>query len=277
MSRPTITTTAALAAAALALPVGASAAPVGAAAHLEASAVVNSSQAVDQVSGSAAKARRSVQRSARALARAYAITVSYGKQASAGGLQSAAKFSAAAEAQGENLQAVVEKSRGGLKAAAADALARTGRMQAKLSGEVADGLDRQQSTASAQQGENVAELGDNQAQLTAAVAVTASSQGLRDAAQAQLDKVTAASVEAQARLVRAVGELRDRTEEQGSGSMTSARVSLQRSGAALAAALRRSGRWEVSYEKTIATRDGGPVSGSASLKAQATVDAGERR
>jgi hypothetical protein len=274
MSRLTITTTV-LAAAALALPGAAFASPVEAAAHLEAHAVVDSGSALDQVHGSAAKAKRMLQRSELALKRAYAISVAQGHESSAKGIDAAAKFSASAQAQGENLSAIVEKSRGSLKTAAADTLAKTGRMDAALTARVAKQLEAQQTSASTEQGQDVAAVGGNQADLTATIALTASGQGLHDAAQEQLDKATQASVKAQARLVKAVSDLRDRTEENGQGSMSSAQVSLQHGLAGVADALRRSGRWDVSFEKTAGT-SGGPVSATMTVQARAVVDGGSR-
>lgn len=276
MSRLTLTTTTALAAAALAFPAGASAASVEAAAHFEAHAVANSDKALDNVRGSAAKAKRLVARSQAAMKKAYAITVDQGNQSKAKGLEAAAQFSAAAKAQGDDLQAIVDKGKGGVKAAAADALAKTGRMEAELVAKVAKGLERQQTDASESQGDGVSDVGGAQADLTASIAVAASEQGLRNAAQKQLDKATAASIKAQARLAEAVAELRNRTEEQDNGSMASAQASLQRSAADMADALRRSGRWEVSFEKTAGTGDG-PASASAYVRAHAVVEHGGRR
>lgn len=275
MSRLSITTTA-LAAAALAIPAGAAAAPVDVAAKFEARAVVDSAKALNEVRDSATKAKRMIKRSELALKRAYKITVSESKQASAQGLEASASFSAAAQEQGENLSDIVERSKGSLKTAAADALAKTGRLEAALVARVAEGLEAQQESASAEQGEGVASVGDDQAQLTATIAVTASSTGLRNAVEDELDKATAASVKAQARLVEAVTELRQRSEEQGKAGMASAQASLERSGEDMAEALRRSGRWEVSYEKTISSGEG-PATVTATVQAHAVVDQGGRR
>lgn len=276
MSRLTITSTAALAAAALAIPAGTAAAQVDAAAKLEASAVVSSAKALSQVRDSAAKVKRTIARSELALKRAYKITIAQGQQASAQGLEASASFSAAAQEQGENLSAIVERSEGSVKTAAADALATTGRMEAALVARVASDLEGQQGTASAEQGEDVASVGDAQAQLTATLAVTASSTGLRTAVEKQLDKTTAVSIKAQARLVEAVTELRERSDAQGQAGMASAQASLEESGEAMAEALRRSGRWAVSYEKTIGTGEG-PVTVSATVQARTVVEQGGRR
>lgn len=275
MSRLSITTTAALAAAALALPAGAAAAQVDAAAKLEAHAVVSSAKALSQVRESAGKVKRTIQRSELALKRAYKITVAHGQQASAQGLEASASFSAAAQAQGENLSAIVERSEGSVKTAAAEALATTGRMEAAIVARVAGDLEAQQETASPEQGDDVASVGDAQAQLTATLAVTASSTGLRTAVEKQLDTTTAVSVKAQARLVEAVTELRERSEAQGQAGMASAQASLEESGEFMADALRRSGRWEVSYETT-GTGEG-PVTVSATVQAHAVVEHGGRR
>lgn len=276
MSRLTITSTAALAAAALAIPAGTAAAQVDAAAKLEASAVVSSAKALSQVRDSAVKVKRAIARSELALKRAYKITIAQGQQASAQGLEASASFSAAAQEQGENLSAIVDRSEGSVKTAAADALATTGRMEAALVARVASDLEGQQGTASAEQGEDVASVGDAQAQLTATLAVTASSTGLRTAVEKQLDKTTAVSVEAQARLVEAVTELRERSDAQGQAGMASAQASLEESGETMAEALRRSGRWAVSYEKTIGTGEG-PVTVSATVQARTVVEQGGRR
>jgi hypothetical protein len=269
MSRLTITTTALAATAALALPGVAAAAPVDAAAHLEAHAVVDSAKALDQVRGNAAKAKRLIKRSELALTRAYRITRDEGLDASA-------KFAASAQAQGENLSAIVERSNGALKRSAAEALAQTTRLEADLVARAADGLDAQRESASASQSEDVSSLGADHASLTATIAVTASDAGLRPAVQREMDTATAASVTAQADLVEAVENLRTRSEAQGQASMVSLQASLERSGRSLADALERSGRWEVSYEKTIGTGEG-PVAATATVQAHAVVDHGGRR
>lgn len=276
MSRLTLTTTAALAVAALSLPAGAGAAPIDAAVKLEARAVADSAKALSVARNSAAKARSAVRRSEAALRRAYKITVAESQKSSADGLEAAAAFSASANAQGENLSTLVERSKGATKAVAADALADTGQMEATLVARVAKGLEAQPEDASAQQCDDVATVGEDQAQLTATIAMTASDAGLRDAVQQQLDKTTAASIQAQARLVDAVAALRERSEAQGEASMISAQASLERSGQDLAAALRRSGRWDVTYEKTIGTGDG-PATVSATVAAHAVVQTGGSR
>lgn len=276
MSRLSITTTAALAAAALVIPAGAGAAPVDVAAKLEAHAVVSSEKALSQVRASAAKVKRTIQRSELALKQAYEITVAEGQRAKADGLEASASFSAAAQAQGENLSAIVERSTGSVKTTAAGALAATGRMEAEIVAQVAADLEAQQDSASSEQGEDVASVGDAQAQLTATMAVTAASTGLRNAVAGQLDATTALSVKAQARLVEAVTELRERSEAQGQAVIASAQASLEQSGEFMAEALRRSGRWEVSYEETTGTGEG-PVTVSATVQANAVVEHGGRR
>jgi hypothetical protein len=268
MSRLTITTTA-LAAAALALPGVAGASSVDAAAKLEAHAVIDSAQALDQVRGEAAKAKQSIQRSEIKLKKAFSIARDQGTEAGA-------RFAAAADAQGDNLAAIVERSKGGLQAKAADALAKTTALQAKLVSETADDLERRDQATSASEGDDVSSMGEDHASLTATIAVTANEEGLRAGLQREMDKATATSVKAQAELAKAVQDLRDRSEAQGKASMTSLQASLQRSGEDMAGALERSGRWEVSYEKTIGTGEG-PVSASASVQAHAIVDAGGRR
>lgn len=276
MSRLTLTTTAALAVAALSLPAGAGAAPIDAAVKLEARAVADSAKALSMARDSTAKAKSVVRRSESALRRAYKISIAESQKSSADGLEAAAAFSASANAQGENLSTLVERSKGSTKAVAADALADTGRMEATLVARVAEGLEAQRQGASAQQCDDVASVGEDQAQLTATLALTASGEGLRDAVQKQLDRTTAASIEAQARLVEAVAALRERSEAQGEASMISAQASLKRSGEEMAAALRRSGRWDVTYEKTISTGDG-PATVSATVAAHAGVESGGRR
>jgi len=275
MSRLTITTTA-LAAAALAIPAGAGAAPVDAAVKLEAHAVADSAKALSLVRDSSMKAQRTIRHSERALRGAYKITIARGEHASADGLEAATTFSASAQAQGENLSAIVERSRGSLKTAAADALATTGRMEAALVARVAEGLDDQQESNSVEQGDDVASVGGDHAQLTATIALTASGAGLRDAVEDRLDRTTEASIKAQARLVEAVAELRQRSQAQGEAGMASAQESLKSSGEDMVAALLRSGRWEVSYEKTISSGEG-PATVSTTVQAHAVVDHGGRR
>lgn len=270
------TATTALAALALAAPGGAAAASIDAAATLEAHAVADSGQALSLARSSAARAKRAVADSSTALRRAYAITVAQGTQSSGRGLDAAAQFSAAAQLQSDRLADVVERAHGGLRTAAAQALARTGRMEAELAARVAHGLEQQSSTASAQQGQDVAEVGGAQAEVTASVAAAASDDGLLDRVQAGMDRVTSSSVAAQARLLAAVADLRERTEGQSGGSMTTAQTSLRDSMEDLVGRLRSSGRWEVDYEKSVETGDG-LVSASARVQAHASVDAGGRR
>lgn len=274
MTRLTVTT-AALAAVALAVPAGAGAAPIDVAIKLEARAVADSARAVSLVRDSAVKASSAVRQSQRQLRRAYVITLAQGSQTSSKGMQAAAAFSASAETQGDHLSTLVERSHGSVKTTTAKALASIGRMEAELISRVAEGLGTQKEATSEHQGAAAASLGDDQAQLTATLALTASSTGVREAAQEQLDKTTAASVRAQARLVQAVAELRQRSEDQGEAGMASAQASLKRSSDEMVAALRRSGRWEVSYAKTVATGDG-PVAASATVDAHLVVDGGRR-
>jgi hypothetical protein len=288
MFRTSIITTAALATA-LALPAGAGAASVDAAAHLEAHAVADSGKALRQLRTSAEKAKESVDSSSAALKRAYAISIAQGNQSSAKGLDAAAQFSAAAQAQGDNLEAVVEKAKGGLKTAAADALAKSGRMEADLVARVAKGLEQQQASTSSAQGDDVADIGGAHASLTATIVVTASGDGLRRKVRAQLDKVTAVALQAQARLVQAVAELRDRSQGQGQAGMADAQGSLQKDGQKLNEAVARSGRADVSFsvengnvtmgdlaQRTVDTGDS-PASASAKGEAHVAVDRGERR
>jgi hypothetical protein len=292
MFRISITKSAlALSAVALALPAGASAGSVDVAAKLEAHAVLDSGKALRQVRSSAEKARDSVDRSAASLKRAYAITIAQGQQSSAKGLEAATQFSVAARAQGDNLEALVEKAKGGLKTAAADALAKTGRMEADLVARVAKGLEQQQASTSAQQGEDVADVGSAQASLTASIVVTASGDNLRRKVRGQLDQVTALALRAQARLVQAVAELRKRSEGQGQAGMASAQSSLAQDGEKLNETVRRSGRADVTFsadsngnvtmgdlsQRTVDAGSDSPASASAQGEAHVAVDRGGRR
>jgi hypothetical protein len=267
MSRLTITTTA-LAAVALAVP-GAAAASADVAAKFEASAVVNSANALDQARGDAAEARQSIERSSLALQHAYRV-------ARDRGVEAGAKFAAAADEQGDNLAAIVERSKGALQRKAAESLSKTTALEAKMASNVADDLEQRDEGTSSKESQQVSSLGDDHASLTATIAVTASDEGLRDAVQRHMDSATAASVKAQADLVKAVQDLKDRSEAERQRSMSSLQASLERSGSDMAAALERSGRWEVSYEKTIGTGEG-PATASVTVQAHAVVDAGGRR
>jgi hypothetical protein len=149
------TTIATLAAAGVTLLPGAAQADgVQAALKLEAQAVVNSDKAVDLAKENARKAGALVKRSEAQMKKAYTLTVEAGKEAHA-------KFSAAAEAQGENLADVVERSRGELKRKAAEALAQSGEMAAKLDSESAA-------------------VGDDQASIAAQIGVVLDGQRLQD-------------------------------------------------------------------------------------------------
>lgn len=135
------TTIATLAAAGVTLLPGAAQADgVQTALKLEASAVVNSDKAVDLAKENAGKAKALVARSQAQMKKAYTLTVDAGKEAHA-------KFSAAADAQSENLADVVERSRGQLKSKAASALAKTAEMTADLDSQSAEVGDDQASIA----------------------------------------------------------------------------------------------------------------------------------
>ena len=268
MFRKTITVATIVAAGVTVVPGAAQAAPVQAAVKLEATAVVNADKAVDLARSNARKAGQAVARSEQAMQRAYRITLDEGRAASV-------KFSAAAEAQGESLAAVVERSQGRLKAKAADALAETGRMEATLVARLADELERAD-RASDEQGEAAGAMGDDHASLTAEIAVTASEEKLRDALQRELDTVTRKSVEAQTRLASAVSELRKRSEGESQASMAKAESSLEENVTDVVAALRRGGRWDVSYEKTVGS-EGDPVQVTVAARGHVSVGQGGRR
>lgn len=268
MFRKTITATAVAAASVVLLPGAAQAQGVQAAAKLEATAVVQSDKAVDLARSNAAKAEAAVQRSEAAIKRAFTMTVDEGRKAYV-------SFSAAAEAQGDNLAAVVDKARGDLKKEAADAMATTGRLEAQLVSKLSKQLENSDQ-ASAQQGDTAASVGDSHASLTADIAVTASEANLRGALQRELDAVTKRSVEAQARLAAAVAELRERSEGQGEQSMATAEGSLADSVSDLVALLRSGGRWDVSYDKTVGGEND-PVQVSVAARAHASVGQGGRR
>ena len=266
MSRFTISTV--LAAAALVVPATAVAAPIDASAHLEAHAVADSAQAVRLAKNAAGRAREAVQRSTAELKRAHAMTVAHSQQASADGSAMSAQFSAAAEAQGQNLADVVESSQGRLKRAAADALAKTTALQAGLAKKVAAQLERQNEAATSQQGDDVTQVGGSNASLAATVAVTVSGENLKQGLRRQLDKVTDAAMVAQAKLIAAVADLRQRTESDGQGNMAATQSSLQQGGCDMARAIRRSGRTDTAFSKSWSSDDG---SAAASLSGEAHV------
>lgn len=288
MFRTTTITAVALTAAAFALPAGAGAASVDAAAHLEAHAVADSGAAVRQVDASTQRAKELISRSAAKLRRAYSITTAQGAQASGRGLEAAAQFSAAADAQGNDLSAIVEDSKGSLRAMAASVLARTGRLEARLVAQVATGLEQQNDSTSSAQGDSVSEVGDDHASLTASIVVAASDDGVRRGLQARLDKTTAIALSAQAQLVQAVADLRRRSEGDGQAGMAQAQASLRKSGEQLSQAVRSSGRADVSFsvdnghvtlgemaQQTVVSGDS-PVSASAQGEGHVAVDRGGR-
>lgn len=258
-----------LAATGLAVPAGAAAQSVDVAAQLQARAVVSSEQALRQVDTSATAARRSIKRSELALKRAYRLVVTRSEQETA-------RFSATAQAQSENLSAVVEESRGKTKSAAAKALADTLRMETALVNRVSSGFESQRAEATQEQGEAAGELGSSHASLTAEVVVTASLASLQDGLRKRLDQLTVTSVAAQSRLQQAVSELAERSRSQGQSSMASAETSIEDSGRELAQTMRDSHRWEVSYEKTAQTDQAG-ASATASIHAHVVVQQGVRR
>lgn len=252
------TTIATLAAASVTLlPGAAQAGDVQAAAKLEASAVVNSDRAVDLARENARKAEALVNRSEAAMKQAFAKSVDEGKAAYV-------KFSAAAEAQSENLSTVVEKSRGELEREAADALAATAKMEATLVARLAQELERSDE-ASSEQGEAAADMGGDHASIAAEVAVVLSTDNLQAGVRRELDATARKSAEAQARLAAAVEELRQRSEGESKSFL-----------AGLADALARGGRWDVSYQKTIGD-DSSPAKVSVAAQAHASVGQGGRR
>jgi hypothetical protein len=276
------TTTAAITALALGLPAGATAAPVDASIHAEAHAVVDSANALQMARAGADRAKALVQRSEAEMHKAYEDSKSQGLEASA-------KFGAAAHEQSAKLAALVRTSHGSLRAAAAKALSQTGRWEATLVAKTADRLDEQQSSASAQQGDTVATIGDDQASITTTIVVTASDEGLRDSLRSGLDKATAYALLAQADLAQAVERLKQRSEDEGQQSMADAQSSLHEDGQKVADAVQSSGRADVSF-----TVDGGsvrmddlavgtvdpsnsPVQASATGEAHVSVNGGGRR
>lgn len=289
MSRITILAVAGLSAAALGLPGVAGAAPVDASARLEVHAVADSARAVSLARSSSQRALAAVKRSEARMKRAYALTVARGRAESGSTLAAAVRFSAAADAQGDRLATLVERSRGSLKAAAADALARSGRMQAALVAGIARGLERQQGGASAEQSSGVSDAGGSQASLTATIVVAASDDGLRRALRTRLDEATAAGLRAQARLAAAVADLAARSQSQGRDGMAATEVQLRRHARALRAALQRSGRADVAFsvdggrvtlgELAMRGADAGqdgPAIASASGEAHVSVGGGSR-
>lgn len=286
----TATTTAALTALALGIPAAAGAASnIDVSAHAEIHAVADSAQALRMARVSADKARAAVRHSEDALGRAYHATVSQGEQSSEQGLEASAQFGAAAHAQSAKLAALVRTSHGSLRTAAAKALSQTGRWEATLVSRIADGLSQQQSSASAQQGTDVATVGNDQASVTTTIVLTASDQGLRDGLRNVLDRTTATALVAQADLAQAVSDLRQRSQEQGQKTMTDAKTALHEAGQKVADAVQSSGEAGVSFtvdggtvrmdDLAMRTVDPGsaPASASASGEAHVSVGGGGRR
>ena len=268
MFRKTITAVTLAAAGVTLLPGAAQAGDIQAAAKLEATAVVQSDKAAGLAASHAGKAMTAVRRSELAIKRAYAIARDEGRDAYVA-------FSAAAEAQGKNLSDVVEKSRGSLEREAASAMAHTARLEASLVDRFSQELERSEQVGS-EQGDAAAELGDNHAGLTAEVAVVASEAKLREALARELDTVTRRSVEAQTRLATALAELRERSSREAEQDTASAQASLAASVTEVVEALRRGGRWEVSYEKTVGD-ESSPVQVSVATRVHASVGQGGRR
>jgi hypothetical protein len=288
MSRFATTTTLLLTTAALAVPASAGAATVDASAHLETHSLADSGAALQRVHHGVQRARRLVARSESSLQHAYALTMAHGTQTSAQGMQASASFSAAAQAQGADLAAIVSRARGALKTAAADALARTGRLEAAVVAGLANDLEQQQGSMSAQQGTGVSAVGDHQASLTTSIVVTASGDSIRQSLQSRLDRATAAALVAQGKLAQAVADLRDRTQGQSQSTMAATQASLQQNGSAIADAISRGGRADVSFSidngtitlGQLAQRSvdaGGPAGVSASGEAHVAVGQGGAR
>jgi hypothetical protein len=283
------TTTVLLTTAALAFPAVAGAASVDASAHLETHALADSAAALQRVHGGVDRAKRLINRSESSLKRAYAITMAHGAQTSVHGMQTSAAFSAAAQTQGADLAAIVDRARGALKTAAATALSRTSRLEASLVASLADDLQQQQGPASAQQGDSVAAIGGDQASLTTSIVVTASGDGIGHSVQAGLDRATAVALVAQGDLAQAVADLRDRTQGESQSTMAGTHASLQKDGSVTAQAIRHSGRADVSFsidngsvtlgqlaQRSVDTGDG-PAAASASGEAHVAVgQAGSR-
>jgi hypothetical protein len=246
------TTTAALATLALALPGAAAAGPLEASAHLEAHAVLDSGKAVALAHSSADKAKDLVGRSEARMKRAYDITVQQGNSASAQGLEASAQFSSSAQAQGDKLAELVRRSRGSLKAAAADALARTGRLQAALVARISKGVSEQQDNASQEQAQGISEVGDDNASLTATIVVTASGNGVKPGLRRALERTGEKVREAHGRLMAAVAELRKRSEGQGQQAMGQTQSSLAQDDCQMSRAVRDSKNVDV----TASAQDG---------------------
>jgi hypothetical protein len=260
-------TAAALATAALALPGAAAAGPLEASAHLEAHAVLDSGKAVALAHSSADKAKDLVGRSEARMKRAYELTVQQGNAASAQGLQASAQFSSSADAQGDKLAELVRRSRGSLKAAAADALVRTGRMQAALVAKIGKGVSEQQGNASEQQAQGISEVGDDNASLTATIVVTASGEGLEQRLRGALQRTGAKVRDAHGRLMAAVAELRKRSEGQGQQAMGQTQSSLAQDDCEMSRAVRDSKNVDV----TASAQDGNVKVGDTNV-----ADTGDR-
>lgn len=260
----------ALSTAALALPAGAGA-QVDVSVHAEAHAVADAGRAAQLAHRSAAAARRAVADSQASMQRAYALTIRHGRDATAQGMEAAVRFSAAADAQGDRLQRVVERSRGRLKAAAAQALARTGSWEARVVQAAAQGLQRGQD-------EQAAAIGDSQSDVAATLVVTASSDELRSRARKAIDTATA-------RALKALSELAGAVRREGGAQAQSA---MHAAGLQVAGAVRRSGRADLVFsvdggtvtlnQLALRTLDmsGSPVQASASGDAHVVVDGGRR-
>jgi hypothetical protein len=183
----------------------------------------------------------------------------------------------------------VRTSHGSLRTAAASALSQTGRWEAALVSRVADRLQRQQSSASAQQGNDVATVGDEQASVTTTIVVTASDDRLREGVRKGLERTMAIALVAQADLAKAVAELEQRSQGDGRQGMADAHSSLSDDAHRIGDALRRSGEADVTFSvdggsvraddlaaRTVDTSDS-PATASASGEAHVKVDGGERR
>lgn len=262
---------AALTLAALALPAAASAG-VDASVKAEASAVAGAGKAAQLVDRSAAAAREAVARSQASMRRAYTLTVRHGRDASAQGMQAAVRFSAAAEAQGEQLQSVIDGSRGRVKAAAAQALARTGTWEARVVGVAAQDLQRGQD-------EQAAQLGDTQSGVAVSLVAGASSEGLRRSARRTLDVATARGLKALSALAAAVKRRGD----------AQAQSAMHDAGLQVTQAVRGSGRADLTFsvgggtvtlgQLALRTMDtsASPAQASASGEAHVVVGGGARR
>jgi hypothetical protein len=273
------TTVVTLATLALAFPGGAAAGPVEASAHLEAHAVADSGKALALAKSSAGRAKELVRSSEAKMKQAYGITVGQGQAASAQGLEASAQFSSSAQAQGDKLAELVQRSRGGLKAAAAKALAETGQMQATLVARLAKGIEQQEEGGSTDQAEGIGEVGADNASLTATIVVSASGQGLKSSLRRALERVGVAVRAAHGRLLAAVSELRSRSEGQGEAAVAQTQSSLEQDDCEMAAAANGSKRADASFsaqnggvtvgDQTVA--DSGPSSDAVSATGDAHV------